>query len=113
MAQANRYLEKLASGKAIGGLRKIFKEGWSDANPSTKLSIGLGLTGTGMSAAGLINSTSNSVSNHTRNGLEQRSINELGKIRKAIEAPSTPAQAPIIKITAPAIREILDQKRAA
>lgn len=93
----NKYLEKVAMS---------FRREWAHTSTPQKLSILLGATATGTGIANLANSTSNLSSNKKQTQLEAKSLSELGKINETLSKP----QQPVIKITAPAIRQILEQR---
>lgn len=100
----NIYLEKIASSKPLlSRIKDGIKTGWKEATPTQKLLIGLGSSGTVVGGLNLIgNGTGNSILNFRRQRLEEQSLHELEKIRKAVA--NQPA--PVLKLTAPAIREL-------
>jgi hypothetical protein len=84
----NKYLEKIASAKAVAesitGFGKSFAKGWKRSSTTSKVGLGMSAAGLSLGAANYSNSLENKLDNKKRGVLEAQSLNELKGISEAL-----------------------------
>lgn len=92
--------------KKKASVASVVREGWKHATPTQKLSTAVGGLSTGVGIAGLASSGGNIYHNAQGRKVEEKSLNELKKIRTNL-TNQPPAQ---VNITAGAVRALLQGK---